>query len=74
MPTQDSSLLANKRTELEQKEKASEALRQRSQEAEEAVQRSQQHFQAVSAGLSSGSDGQDETLSAQKIGERSSPD
>ena len=45
-----------------------EALQRKSREAEEAVQRSRDHYQAVTAGLSSGSDGQDETLAAQKIG------
>ena len=32
------------------------------------MQAAQQHFQAVTAGLSSGADGQEETLAAQKIG------
>lgn len=50
------------------KEGASKSLQQQSQAAEEAVQRSCRHYQAVTAGLSSGSDGQDETLAAQKIG------
>ena len=47
------------------------SLQLKSKEAEEAVQRSQDHYQAVTAGLSSGSDGQDETLAAQKIGQSS---
>ena len=33
------------------------------------MKRSREHYQAVTAGLSSGSDGQDNTLAAQKIGE-----
>ena len=66
--SQDGSLLAGKKTEMEERQGVCEALQQRSQAAEEAVQRSRQHYQAVTAGLSSGSDGQDETLAAQKIG------
>ena len=65
---QDSTLLASKKTELERTEGECEALQRRSREAEEAVQRSRDHYQAVTAGLSSGADGQDETLAAQKIG------
>ena len=53
---------------MEEKEGACKTLQQHSKEAEEAVQRSRKHYQAVTAGLSSGSDGQDETLAAQKIG------
>ena len=33
------------------------------------MKKSRTHYQAVTAGLSSGSDGQDDTLAAQKIGE-----
>ena len=69
--TQDSSLLASKRSELEEMEGMCVSLQLKSKEAEEAVQRSQDHYQAVTAGLSSGSDGQDETLAAQKIGQSS---
>ena len=60
--------MASKRTELELAEKECSALQERSREAEEAVKKSRAHFQAVTAGLSSGSDGQDDTLAAQKIG------
>ena len=65
---QDTTLLASKKTELEEKGRECESLQERGREAEEAVQRSRQHYQAVTAGLSSGVDGQDETLAAQKIG------
>ena len=44
-------------------------LQEKSSAAEKAVQAAQQHYQAVTAGLSSSADGQDETLAAQKIGE-----
>ena len=44
-------------------------LQEKSRAAEKAVQAAQQHYQAVTAGLSSSADGQDETLAAQKIGE-----
>lgn len=47
---------------------AYEELQACSKAAEKAVLVAQQHFQAVSAGLSSGADGQEETLAAQKIG------
>ena len=60
--------MASKRTELELAERECAALQERSREAEEAVKKSRAHFQAVTAGLSSGSDGQDDTLAAQKIG------
>ena len=43
-------------------------LHGRSKAAEKAVLAAQHHFQAVTAGLSSNADGQDETLAAQKIG------
>jgi len=49
-------------------------LQERSRAAEKAVQTAQQHYQAVTAGLCSSADGQDETLAAQKIGERNSRD
>ena len=60
--------MTSKRTELEQKEGEWQALQERSSEAEEAVKRSRDHYHAVTAGLSSGSEGQDDTLAAQKIG------
>ncbi len=47
---------------------AYEELQARCEAAEKAVLAAQQHFQAVTAGLSSGADGQEETLAGQKIG------
>ena len=47
---------------------AYEELQTRCKTAEKAVLAAQQHFQAVTAGLSSGADGQEETLAGQKIG------
>ena len=49
-------------------------LQERSRAAEQAVQAAQQHYQAVTAGLSSGAGGQEETLPAQKIGEEKPSD
>ena len=54
---------------MEARQGAYSELQERSRAAEQAVQAAQQHYQAVTAGLSSGADGQEETLAAQKIGE-----
>ena len=43
-------------------------LQDRVKETEEGLMSAQQHLQAVSSGLSSGVDGQTDTLAAQKIG------
>ena len=53
---------------MEAKQGAYAELQERSKAAERAVQVAQQHYQAVTSGLSSGADGQEETLAAQKIG------
>ena len=66
---QDSVLLASRQTELQKSDRECEALRERTEQAEQAVLKSRTHYQAVTAGLSSSSDGQDNTLAAQKIGE-----
>ena len=60
--------MQSKQSEVQEREGAYNDLQERSKAAERAVQTTQQHFQAVTAGLSSGADGQDETLAAQKIG------
>ena len=49
-------------------EGAHQSLQERSKSADKAVLLAQQHFQAVTAGLSSNAQGQDETLATQKIG------
>ena len=66
---EDKSLLESKRKEVEARLEAYQELQGRSKGAEKAVQAAQQHFQAVTAGLSSSADGQEETLAAQKMGE-----
>ena len=61
-------MLETKSAELKAMEGAHTDLHDRSKAAEKAVLVAQHHFQAVTAGLSSNADGQDETLAAQKIG------
>lgn len=61
-----------KKSEVGEKKGAYLALQERSKAAERAVQVAQQKFQAVTAGLSSSADGQEETLAAQKIGQSDS--
>ena len=65
---EDQGLLTAKKAEIEEKKGAYVALQEQSKAAEKAVLVAQQRFQAVTAGLSSGADGQEETLAAQKIG------
>ena len=67
---EDESLLKASQAQVGQGLGAYEALEERRKVAEAAVLAAQQHFQAVSAGLSSGAGGtgQEETLPAQKIG------
>ena len=65
---EDQALHKTKQAEVAKGLGAYEELQARSKAAEKAVLSAQQHFQAVSAGLSSGADGQEETLAAQKIG------
>ena len=67
---EDQALLEAKKGEVEEKRGAYVSLQEQSKAAEKAVQAAQQRFQAVTAGLSSNADGQEETLAAQKIGER----
>ncbi len=55
--------------DVDARQEAYQELQERSKVAERAIQTAQQHFQAVTAGLSSNADGQEETLAAQKIGE-----
>ncbi len=64
---EDSALLKSKEAEMDKGRGAYEELKSRREAAEKAVLAAQQHFQAVSAGLSSGAGGQEETLAAQKI-------
>ena len=64
---EDNSLLQTKKSEVEARQEAYQELQERSKAAEKGVQSAQQHFQAVTAGLSSNADGQEETLAAQKI-------
>ena len=71
---QDKALLDGKCSEVEAEEGTYNDLQERSRAAEKAVQTAQQHYQAVTAGLCSSADGQDETLAAQKIGERNPRD
>ena len=49
-------------------QKLCDSLKQKLIDAQQALANSQKHFQAVSSGLSGSSDGQAESLSAQKIG------
>ena len=65
---EDLSLHRSKEAEVGEGLGAYEALQARCKAAEKAVLAAQQHFQAVSAGLSTGADGQEETLAGQKIG------
>jgi len=64
---EDKALLDGKCSEVESEEGTYNDLQERSRAAEKAVQTAQQHYQAVTAGLCSSADGQDETLAAQKI-------
>lgn len=57
-----------KKKEAEECQKWFDDLKQKLCDAQQALVHSQKHFQAVSSGLSGSSDGQAETLSAQKIG------
>lgn len=65
---EDQSLYKTKQAEVAKGSGAYEELQARSKASENAVLAAQQHFQAVTAGLSSGVDGQEKTLAAQKIG------
>ena len=65
---EDQALLEAKKGEVEEKKGAYISLQDQSKAAEKAVHAAQQRFQAVTAGLSSSADGQEETLAAQKIG------
>ena len=69
---EDSALLQSKEAEMSKGRGAYEELKSRREATEKAVVAAQKHFQAVSAGLSSGAGGQEETLAAQKIGETGS--
>ena len=65
---EDKGLLEAKKGEVEEKRGAYVTLQEQSKAAEKAIHVAQQRFQAVTAGLSSNADGQEETLAAQKIG------
>ncbi len=65
---EDQALHASKEAEVTRGLGAYEKLQTQIQAAEKAVLAAQHHFQAVSAGLSSGADGQEDTLAGQKIG------
>lgn len=65
---EDQALLTTKQGEVGRGLGSYQELQARVKAAEEAVLAAQQHFQAVTAGLSSGAGGQEETLAAQKIG------
>ena len=65
---EDQALLEAKKGEVEERKGAYVSLQEQSKAAEKAVHVAQQRFQAVTAGLSSSADGQEETLAAQKIG------
>ncbi len=54
--------------DVDARQEAYQELQEKSQGAEKAILTAQQHYQAVTAGLSSNADGQEETLAAQKIG------
>ena len=66
--SQDEALLQSKKSEVEGQHESYQELMRRVKETEDAVTAAQRHFQAVSAGLSSNADGQEQTLAAQKIG------
>lgn len=61
-------MFLKKTKEAEKCQKLFDDLKQKLCDAQQALVHSQKHFQAVSSGLSGSSDGQAETLSAQKIG------
>ena len=62
-------MLSSKEQEVSARMATHQQLQTRMKQAEEAVMAAQQNYQAVSAGLTSGADGQNETLAAQKIGQ-----
>ena len=66
---EDKTLFESKSAEVGSRQGTYNELQNRSKAKEQAVLSAQQHFQAVTAGLSSNADGQEETLAAQKIGE-----
>ena len=66
---QDAVLLSSKEQDISSRMATHQQLQARMKQAEEAVMSAQQNYQAVSAGLTSGADGQNETLAAQKIGQ-----
>ena len=66
---QENTLLSAKEAELEQMRQILQELEEQSVRAEEAMKVAKVHFQAVSAGMSTGADGQAETLAQQKMGE-----
>ena len=61
-------MFLKKTKEAEECQKLFDDLKLKLCDAQQALVHSQKHFQAVSSGLSGSSDGQAETLSAQKIG------
>lgn len=65
---QENALLSAKEAEIEQMRQVWQELEEQRAQAEEAMQAAKVHFQAVSAGMSTGADGQAETLAQQKIG------
>lgn len=65
---QENALLSAKEAELEQMQQVLQELKEQSVQAEEAMKAAKVHFQAVSAGMSTGADGQAETLAQQKMG------
>lgn len=67
---QDEDLLEKKKSEISSCQDSYQTLQQRLQDSQKALVTAQQHFQAVSSGLSSGVDGQNDTLAAQKIGRK----
>lgn len=64
---EDEALLSKKKDDISNQQEMYQQLQDRVKETEEALMSAQQHFQAVSSGLSSGVDGQADTLAAQKI-------
>ncbi|XP_019850315.1 PREDICTED: structural maintenance of chromosomes protein 2-like [Amphimedon queenslandica] len=63
----DEDLISKRRTEAAECQKLCDSLKQKLIDAQQTLANSQKHFQAVSSGLSGSSDGQAESLSAQKI-------
>ena len=62
-------MLRKKNDEISNHHEAYQSLQNQLKSAEDELISAQQHFQAVSSGLSSGADGNTDTLAAQKIGE-----